>query len=212
MTSVFSPENNGRPSGTYDLEIRTPRGEITGLLHRIKQARSGMIMAGDAEGGLTGPAGVYGPLGDRLQHAGIASMRLEYRHPNELDECVFDVLAAIEALRQTGAERVALLGWSFGGLVVITAGALSRFVAGVAAVASRGVSEAVADLSPKSLLLLHGTADEVSPDRCSRELYERAREPKELVLYPDDDHNLTRHAEAVLEKLCEWSCRRLLTV
>jgi hypothetical protein len=66
-------------------------------------------------------------------------------------------------------------------------------------------------MAPKHVLLLHGTADRTLSDRCSRDLYARAREPKELVLYPGDDHGLTRHRRPVIEKLLGWS-RELLSV
>ena len=41
-------------------------------------------------------------------------------------------------------------------------------------------------------------------DSCSRRLYVRAGEPKELVLYPGDDHNISRHALQLLDTLDDW--------
>ncbi len=116
------------------------------------------------------------------------------------------MLAGLEYLRGRRVERAALVGWSFGGAVVVEAGARSDIVAVVATVASQTYGTgSVGRLAPKSLLLLHGTADRTLSDRCSRDLYARAREPKELVLYPGDDHGLARHSRQVLEKLLEWS-------
>ena len=193
-----------------DLEIRTARGAVHGILHQAGSAQGAMVMFGGAGGGTHGPAGIYEKLARRLQAEGITALRLEYRHPNYLKECVYDVLAAVEALRQQGIERVVLLGWSFGGAVAINAGAASDLVVGVATVASQTYgAEGVAELSPRSLLLLHGTADDVLPHRCSVELYASAGEPKELVLYPGDNHGITRHAAEMLEKLEAW-CRELL--
>ena len=208
---AFDPETNGHPPDMAEVEIHTPQGMIKGLLHKAEGARGAIITVGGAGGGLEGPSGIYEPLASRLQKAGITTLRIDYRLANDLPECVYDVLAGIEALRQQGAERVALLGWGFGGAVAITAGAASDLVAGVATVACQNFgAEAVTDLSPKSLLLMHGTDDHTMPDHCSRELYARAREPKELALYPGDDHNLTRHSDVALNKLYAWSKRLLL--
>ena len=163
-------------------------------------------MVGGSRGGVRGPAGVYAPLALRLQVAGIAGLRLSYRHPNRLAECVADVLAGVAWLGEHGIERVVLIGWSFGGAVVIGAGAASEPVAGVATVASQTYgADLVGRLAPKPLLLLHGTADRILADACSRRLYARASEPKELVLYPGDDHGLTRHAPQALDRLYTWS-------
>jgi dienelactone hydrolase len=164
-------------------------------------------MVGGAGGGIHGPAASYEKLATRLQGNGVTALRLDYREPNYLEECVYDVLAAIDALGREGVKRVVLVGWSFGGAVVINAGAASDAVAGVATVASQTYgAEAVRELSPtKSLLLIHGTADEVLPSYLTRDLYARAGEPKELVLYPGDGHGIERHRSEMLEKLYGWS-------
>jgi dienelactone hydrolase len=123
---------------------------------------------------------------------------------------VHDVLAACDVLHHEGVDRVVLLGWSFGGAVAITAGAMSDLVVGVATVASQTCgANAVAYLSPKSLLLLHGTADTTLPDSCSRQLYAEAGEPKKLVLYPGDNHGINHHAADMLDTLYRWSLELL---
>jgi pimeloyl-ACP methyl ester carboxylesterase len=188
------------------VEIATPEGPVLGLLHPAEVARGAVIMVGGSRGGLWGPAGIYVPLANRLQAAGIAALRLEYRCPNRLADCIADVGTAIGRLEGRGMGRVALIGWSFGGAVVIGAGVANPAVIGVATVARQTCgTDMVARLAPKPLLLLHGTADRVLADACSRRLYARAGEPKELVLYPGDDHGLTRHAPRALEKLSAWS-------
>jgi alpha/beta superfamily hydrolase len=192
------------------LTIRTAEGTVRGLVHPVESAQGAIVMAGGAGGGVNGPAGIYEELATRLQREGIAALRLDYRHPNDLDDCVHDMLAAIDFLRHEGVDRVVLLGWSFGGAVVITAGAMSDLVVGVATVASQTYgANAVAFLSPKSLLLLHGTADTTLPDTCSRQLYAEAGEPKKLVLYPGDNHGITHHAADMLDTLYRWSLELL---
>jgi dienelactone hydrolase len=192
--------------------ISTPRGTVGGVLHPAGGARDAVVMVGGAGGGIHGPAGVYEELAARLRAEGVTALRLEYRVPNCLDECVYDVLVAVAALGRRGVDRAALVGWSFGGAVVISAGAESEAVVGIATVASQTYGAgAVRELSPKkSLLLLHGTADRVLPARLSRDLYARAGEPKELVLYPRDGHGIEGHRSEMLEKLHGW-CMDLLS-
>ncbi len=126
-----------------------------------------------AGGGLGGPAGgVYIRLAEILAVEDIASLRLDYRHPGNLEECLLDVSAGLAFLVESGRTRVIRVGHSFGGAVVIQAGSREPSVVAVAALSSQkqGVTEA-AKLSPKPLLLIHGTADEVLPEACSRTLY-----------------------------------------
>lgn len=197
------------PAGTVELAIATPDGTATGRYTPVARPRGAVIMVGGSRGGTRGPAGVYAPLATRLQEAGIAALRLRYRRPNRLRPCVADVLAAIDALGGRGIARVALLGWSFGGAVVIGAGAAGTVAVttgiGVTTVAGQTYgAEAVGRLAPRPLLVLHGTADRTLPVRCAHDLYVRAREPKDLALYPGDDHGLTRHADRALDTLYDW--------
>ena len=210
VTMTSEPSEKGDSQQT--AEISMPRGTVRGVLYPVEGTRGAVLMVGGAGGDTTGPAGIYVELATRLQADGAEALRLEYRTPNHLDECIYDLLAGIEALVQRGIERVVLVGWSFGGAVVISAGAANETVVGVGTVASQTYgAEAVGKLSPeKSLLLVHGTADRVLPHKLSERLYAQAREPKELVLYPDDGHGVERHRSEMLEKLREWSRDLLL--
>jgi hypothetical protein len=77
-----------------------------------------------------------------------------------LRECVLDLLLGVELLETYGSKHVVLVGHSFGGAVVITGGAISNLVIGVAALNSQSAeAETVGELSPKPLLLIHGTAE-----------------------------------------------------
>jgi fermentation-respiration switch protein FrsA (DUF1100 family) len=51
---------------------------------------------------------------------------------------------------------------------------------------------------------MHGTADEVLPDACSRDLYRRAGEPKRLFLYAGCGHGLDECREDVDRDLLQW--------
>jgi len=113
------------------VEVSTPRGKVHGVFYPADGARGAVVMVGGAGGGLHGPSGTYEELATLLQGEGATALRLEYRAPNYLDECVYDVLVAIAALGDRGVDRVVLVGWSFGGAVVISAGAESETVVGL---------------------------------------------------------------------------------
>jgi dienelactone hydrolase len=98
------------------------------------------------------------------------------------------------------------VGWSFGGAVVITAGAESDKVIGVCTVASQTYgTDGVTELSPRSLLLLHGTADTCLTDNCSKQLYRRAKEPRKIILFEGDDHSLSHNYDKAESAIYDFS-------
>jgi len=193
-------------NGEAVLTLRTNRGAIDARYHPAKEATRGVIWVGGAGGGLNGPArGLYPAACESLQRHGVAGLRLHYRQPNVLEECVLDVLLGVEFLHREGVEHVGLVGHSFGGAVVISAGALSERVKAVVAMSTQTYGTAlVGQLPPRPLLLIHGSADEILPDSCSQQVYRFAEEPKELVLYPGAGHGLDEVREEVLDLLERW--------
>ncbi len=196
--------------GVREMHIHTARGVVRAYLHEAPSADAAVLMVGGAGGDVTGPAGVYPDLAEDVRRQGIAALRLRYRSPANLEPCVLDTLAGIEALSERGHERVVLLGWSFGGAVAIAAGARDDRAAGVATVASQSHGTgAAAALAPRALLLLHGTGDRTLPPACSLDIYERAAEPKEIEIYPGANHGLDQVREDMRKRLAEWFVRIL---
>jgi len=84
--------------------------------------------------------------------------------------------------------------------VAYTASSFLRFPAWMAALTAkamawrigarsiRGPLEAVAEISPRPILLMHGTDDSTVPFHASQQLFNRAREPKFLWLAPGAGH------------------------
>ena len=192
--------------GAERVVLRTSRGAIECRHHPVTSGDAAVLWVFGAGGGLGGPAGgVYERLGARLAPEGLASLQVAYRRPAQLVECVLDVLAGVAYLAERGRTRVVLVGHSFGGAVVITAGAASDAVVAVAALSSQlAGTDAAGALAPRPLLVAHGTADEVLPDRCSREIHRRAREPKRLVLYPGCRHGLDQCRDDLDRDLTAW--------
>ena len=186
--------------------LETNRGAIECRFHPASSGEAAVVWVFGAGGGLGGPAGgLYRRLAEQLVPDGVASLRLDYRRPADLAECVFDTLAGVAYVGRRGRSRMVLVGHSFGGAVVITAGAASHAVIAVAALSSQSYgTEAVGSLAPRPLLLLHGTADEVLPDRASRDIYARAKEPKRLKLYPGCRHGLDQCRDELDRDLLAW--------
>src|SRR5690348_12926434 len=79
--------------GIEEWLLETNRGAIVTRYHPVEGARAGVVWVGGAGGGLDGPArGIYVEACRRLQGGGIAGLRLHYRRPNHLEECVLDTL------------------------------------------------------------------------------------------------------------------------
>ena len=189
------------------LRLLTDAGTVECRFHPAPAGDAAVLWVFGAGGGLGGPAGgLYTRLGQQLRPGGVASLEVAYRHPGRLGECVRDGLLGLAWLAGEGRRRVVLVGHSFGGAVVISAGAAAGgAVVAVAALSSqtRG-TEAVASLSPRPVLLAHGTDDEVLPASCSRDIHARAGKSKELILYPGCRHGLDECREALDRDLTSW--------
>ncbi len=197
--------------------LHTKRGDIIARYHpasvKVLGTRDlGVVWVGGAGGGLDGPArGLYPEACERLQKRGVAGLRLHYRLPNELTKCVLDTLVGIDFLAQEGARSVALVGHSFGGAVVISAGAVSPHVRAIVPMSSQTYgTELTSSVAPRPLLLIHGLNDDVLSPLCSRQLYAAAGEPKELKLYPGAGHGLDEVRQELLDLLVRWIPEQLV--
>lgn len=182
------------------MEVITADGIITCLRHGLDAGEVGAaVFLGGALGGLSGPAhGLYHTLARAL-----GGVRLHYRKPGRLEDCIMDVLLVQHLLARRGVSRLVLVGHSFGGAVAIAAGALlGPATAGVAALSTQVPgTEQVDRLAGRPLLLVHGDADGILPDLCSHNVYQRAGEPKELVILPGEGHLLDGAAEELTARL-----------
>jgi uncharacterized protein len=130
--------------------------------------------------------------------------------------------------------RVCIRGSSMGGFVAIHAAATSDSVRGVAAICPAGeqmllrgirggkfemradtdalvpwleehdLREAVGMLAGKPLILLHARGDEDVPAAWSEELYERATEPRKLVVVPGGHHRSVQHDPELQALSLSW--------
>ena len=188
------------------LALTTDRGVIRSILHRSPESRKGVIWVCGARGGFGGPGpGLYAELAQEFTSLGISSLRLDYRVPNELPECALDLLAGVACLEDMGHDPVVVVGHSFGGAVVIAAGAVSRHIAGVVSLSPQTYGANMAGLvSPRPILVVHGKADTRLPYSCGMQIHEWANDPKRLVLYEGAEHRLEECREELADLLREW--------
>ena len=191
--------------------LHTTRGDIHTIVHSNPdpeyRTSKAIVFVWGARGGFDGPAGgIYARLAEDLKYV-ATSIRIDYRLPNVIRECVLDVMAGLSFLRATGHTEVALVGHSFGGAVVIITAPFSSMVKTVAALSPQTGGLPLWEpyrLSPRPLLLAHGDADTRLPLRCSEQIYEWANEPKELVIFPGAEHGLVECQDALDALLKEW--------
>ncbi|MEI7617919.1 MAG: dienelactone hydrolase family protein [Actinomycetota bacterium] len=192
-------------------EFFTMRGLLTLLWHEPEPgtaaAPAAIVACGGAMGGLLGPAdGLYHQLGEVWASRGVPVIRVSYRRPNDMDACCIDVAAAVQlAVAGGGAERVVLMGHSFGGAVAVRVGVgLSEMVTGVVTFATQSAGcELAGGLAGKPLLLFHGDRDEILPMQAS-EVVRAIAGTGELVVCPNDGHLLAKSGPLMFERLEQW--------
>lgn len=196
------------------LVIRTSRGDIRAILHAASDAKRAVIWVCGARGGFGGPgAGLYAELSQEFTERGITSLRMDYRHPNEIQECALDLIAGINFLRAMEYGPVVVVGHSFGGAVVIAGAAFSDHVAGVVSLSPQTYgAQGAGMLSPTPLLVVHGKADTRLPFSCAVAIHDWAKDPRELVLYEGAEHRLDECRDELKDLLTRWIPDRLAPV
>lgn len=165
------------------------------------------------------------------------------------DKEIYDLDVAVRYARQLGYERIATVGFSMGGSVVLRQAGLLGGVDAVVSVSSPGhwyfrgteamrrvhfaaerrlgrlftrhflgtriasggwnplpipPAEAANAISPVPVLIVHGDADHYFPPDHARELYDGAREPKELWMLPGFEHAERATDDALADRIVAW--------
>ena len=176
-----------------------------------EHVRGAALCVGGFDGGFDGPAeGVYPDLAAALPAAGVGVLRLDFRvktSPGPIDDGTADVLAGIDWLAEQGVGRVALIGHSYGGAIVVRAAARTSIVVGTCALSTQtmGIEPAeVRSLAPRPLILIHGEADWRLPPRLSEWVYSLAGEGRELHILEGATHSLRQRREDLWVLLLDW--------
>ncbi|KAL9599939.1 MAG: hypothetical protein Q9219_003501 [cf. Caloplaca sp. 3 TL-2023] len=199
------------------LHLPSPKPEKGKTNTPKKRNKTAAILLSGASGGIVGPSSMYLGLATKLASldqdpggGGIPTLRLDYRYPARNRYCVADVVAAMDYLETEHAvSRFVLVGWSFGGAPVFTVAGSDRRVVACATVASQTAeTEGIGKLAPRPVLLLHGSGDRTLGSWCSERLYESyggsRKGEREMRLFEDDDHALTRNAAEAEALLCRF--------
>ena len=190
-------------------EVYTRRGLLTAFTHEPPAETAvpaAIVACGGALGGVLGPGhALYHALGERWAARGVRVVRIGYREPNNLDLCAHDLACGVELAREAGAERVVVMGHSFGGAVAVRCAVVMPVsVVGVVTFATQSAGcEVAGALAGKPLLLFHGDQDELLPPEASHVVAAIAGHG-EVVMLPGDGHLLGRSDEAITERLDEW--------
>jgi len=193
----------------HHREVYTRRGLLTVLTHEPLPGAArpaALVACGGAMGGVLGPGhGLYHELGVRWAEQGVRFVRVGYREPNNLDLCAHDLACGVEFARDAGADRVVVLGHSFGGAVAVRcAVVMPASVVGVVTFATQSAGcEVAGALDGRPLLLFHGDRDELLPPEASHVVAAIAGHG-EVVMLPGDGHLLGKSDEAITERLDEW--------
>jgi pimeloyl-ACP methyl ester carboxylesterase len=196
-------------SSLRHVELFTMRGLVTIMWHQVPAGvtvqPAAIVACGGAMGGLLGPAdGLYQELGDSWAARGVPVLRVSYRRPNDLDMCSLDVAAAVQLAADAGAQRVVVMGHSFGGAVAVRVGVVMDEVAGVVTFATQSAGcEVAAGLRGRPLLLFHGDMDEILPMQSS-EIVAAMAGSGEVVVCEGDGHLLSHSRAEMLMRLEEW--------
>ena len=195
------------------LVLRTSRGDVAAIRHAAPESTRAVVWVCGARGGFGGPAsGLYAELSEEFTSHGITSLRMDYRQPNNIQECALDLLAGVNFLRATGYGPAVVVGHSFGGAVVIAGAAFSDHVAGVVSLSPQTYgAQGAGMLSPTPLLVVHGKADTRLPFSCAVAIHDWANEPRELALYEGAEHRLDECRAELMDLLREWIPARLKT-
>ncbi|MEI6498225.1 MAG: dienelactone hydrolase family protein [Actinomycetota bacterium] len=114
--------------------------------------------------------------------------------------------AAVQlAVAGGGADRVVVMGHSFGGAVAVRVGVgLHGMVSGVVTFATQSAGcEIAGGLEETPLLLFHGERDEILPIEAS-EMVRMIAGGGELVRLPGDGHLLAKSGDVMWERLEQW--------
>jgi hypothetical protein len=191
--------------GAFRLHMETTRGAIDAVFHAVEGGTGAAIFVGGAVGGIDGPADkIYSRLPNLLREHDVSTLRIEYRTPNNLEECVLDVLAGCSFLQGIGATDVVLVGHSFGAAVVISAAELATLARGVVSMSPQLHGTRTVENIDMPLLLVHGMADTILSHEASEDIYRRAHEPKRIVLYAEAGHSLVQAKDDITTLLLEW--------
>jgi alpha-beta hydrolase superfamily lysophospholipase len=158
----------------------------------------------------------------RFDHRGCGDSQGAFNRVTSLEGRQKDLLDAIQLVRSLDIcnGTIGLFGSSLGGAVCLSVGHKDQIKAMVTLAAplhsrfpqaENHSLKAAFDITEeagqaKNILIFHGECDEVVPLSHARSLYERASQPKKLMIQPGGDHRMSdpRHQELFIRASVGW--------
>ena len=187
--------------------LRTSQGDVECVFYNPSGSSMAVLWSGSlrGQGGVSRINPIAESLSEDLLNDGVASLVLKYRYNGDLWASIKDAQAGVSFLERLGFSRIALVGHSFSGAVVISVAPFSQAIVGVVALASQTMgAQLVRHISPRPILLVHGTADQRLNCYCSEQIYSWALKPKNLVLLEGASHGLWGKKDELLPLLHGW--------
>lgn len=177
--------------------------------------RAGVVFVTGIDGGFVEPAdGIYSRLAQELAREGVSSVFVTYRYPGDqnLDAGVEDASAGVRFLLDRGFTRLALVGWSFGGAVIVNTAVGTPEVRSLVAFAPQSrFTEPVSRLQGRSFLVFHSPEDENVPFEAAGEILEAAPADSKKRLYPvGANHSLDGAGNEIEPVALDWLRTELL--
>jgi len=203
----YEIRDNGGLEAVKHASLRTSLGDLECVFYDPSGSSMAVLWSGSLR--RQGDASRINPiaqsLSQNLLNNGVASLVLKYRHNGDLWASIKDAQVGVSFLEQVGFSRIVLVGHSFSGAVVISVAPFSQAIVGVVALASQTMgAQLVRHISPRPILLVHGTEDQRLNCYCSEQIYSWALKPKSLVLLEGASHGLWEKKDELLPLLHGW--------
>jgi alpha/beta superfamily hydrolase len=194
--------------------IETSRGTVECKYYKAEEADKGIVLVGGMGGGFQTPAdSLYPRLGEYFKETGVSSLNIKFRETGNLSESVTDVLVGIEFLKSEGIRTFGLIGYSFGGAVVVQAAFNETDVKTLVLISTQSYGIDPISFLPKetSVFIIHGEEDEIIPPEIAVQVYEQAHEPKRVEIFDTKaSHDLDEIANEIYIEVIDWITKYLI--
>ncbi len=188
---------NGPVMKNLELAVNDNTGDTTSAKAWIAPgARHGIIFVTGIDGGFLEPADqIYTRTAESFYHQCVSSIFVTYRAPGNVPGnvkmSVADARSAIDHLKGLGINKMAIVGWSFGGAVISHTSAEVPEIATVIGFAPQGLyAEPIAQLrQSQSLLVFYSYDDENVAYTESQFLFDKAPGNIKKEAYPLSGYN-----------------------
>lgn len=186
--------------------FNTDRGTIETRYYPSHKKHTGIVFLGGEKSWDSPAKGLYGLLAEELQYQRIPSIRVNYRNPQEVTECVIDGVVAATFLLENGCKDVIIIGHDLGALVATHIATLIPDVKMIAALCPPPEFTSVLSDVPfhTSMRFVFGKND-LTPQADVRSFVHTNNVPSKIVrVYEKANHNLDEVAFDLFDTLKHW--------